>query len=59
MLQPIYPALLVRLIFHMSFYHAAAPNLSDEVVEAVLNSTRMKAYPVAYFGVFSMVVVLD
>lgn len=38
----------------MSFYHAAAPNLSDEVdtlLELFLNSSRMK-YPVAYFGVF-------
>lgn len=42
----------------MSFYHAAAPNLSDEVdtfAEAVFkfkqNESRY-ACPVAYFGVF-------
>lgn len=40
---------------YMSFYHPAAPNLSDG--KDTFYVTIMKAE--AYFGVFSMVVLLD
>lgn len=49
----------------MSFYHAAAPNQSDEPDTSRRGCFKFKrnesryAYPVAYFGVFSMVVLLD